>query len=271
LSKITQCAVSLAAALTFAVLPDPVWAANRDALWTVVHDFCVPVYQAFGLTFPCLQVDVSKGIDRGFAVLPSPSGQAHIILVPTVRITGIESPVLLAPSAPNYWEAAWNARHFVEERVGRQIPRDQIGMAINSVSGRSQDQLHIHVACIAHWVTGSLHKHAAEIRETWTPIGNLLGQRFMAMKVAADDMTKTDPFKALARSLPSNSLMDRETLVVVGATFGGGVPGFYMLAANSRSPGNGVTGEALLDDKCEPWPKSADVVTEHRSNRFARR
>src|ERR1700730_11341057 len=70
-------------------------------------------------------------------------------LSPTVRISGIENPALLRENAPNYWEAAWDARRFVEEGARRQLPRDNIGMAINSAASRSLDQLHIHVACIA--------------------------------------------------------------------------------------------------------------------------
>jgi hypothetical protein len=46
-------------------------------------------------------------------------------------ICGIESPALLRENAPNYWEAAWDARRFVEEGARRQLPRDKIGMAIN--------------------------------------------------------------------------------------------------------------------------------------------
>ena len=66
-----------------------------------------------------------------------------------------------------YWEAAWDARRFVEEGARRQLPRDKIGMAINSAASRSQDQLHIHVACIAPKVAEFLRRHQAEIHEAW--------------------------------------------------------------------------------------------------------
>jgi hypothetical protein len=89
-------------------------------------------------------------------VLRAPSSATHVIVVPTTRISGIESPALLTENAPNYWEAAWDARRFVEEGARRQLPRDKIGMAINSAASRSQDQLHIHVACIAPKVAESL-------------------------------------------------------------------------------------------------------------------
>src|SRR3984893_12466159 len=61
---------------------------------------------------------------------------------------------LLRENAPNYWEAAWDARRYVEEGARRQLPRDKIGMAINSAASRSQEPLHIHVACIPPKVAG---------------------------------------------------------------------------------------------------------------------
>jgi CDP-diacylglycerol pyrophosphatase len=65
-------------------------------------------------------------------VLRAPSSATHVIVVPTALISGIESPALLRENAPNYWEAAWDARRFVEEGARRPLPRDKIGMAINS-------------------------------------------------------------------------------------------------------------------------------------------
>jgi CDP-diacylglycerol pyrophosphatase len=167
-----------------ASLPHSVSAANRSALWSVVHDICLPAYQDIGVAFPCAEVSIANGLDRGFAVLRIPSSATHIIVVPTTRISGIESPGLLKKNAPNYWDAAWNARRFVEDGARRRLPRDKIGMAINSAASRSQDQLHIHVACIAPTVANFLRRHQAEIHETWSFLSPaLLGHRFAAMKV----------------------------------------------------------------------------------------
>jgi CDP-diacylglycerol pyrophosphatase len=146
LSKVTSFAATMGLILaTIANLPHSASAANRDELWVVVHDICVPAYQSIGVAFPCAEVSIADGLERGFAVLRAPSSATHVIVVPTMRISGIESPALLSENAPNYWEAAWDARHFVEEGARRQLPRDKIGMAVNSAASRSQDQLHIHV------------------------------------------------------------------------------------------------------------------------------
>src|SRR5208282_6128619 len=150
LHKVTSFAATMGLILaTVAGLPRSVSAANRSELWVVVHDICLPAYQGIGVAFPCAEINIAEGLDRGFAVLQTPSSATHVIVVPTIRISGIESPALLSENAPNYWEAAWEARRFVNDGAGRQLPRDKIGMAINSAARRSQDQLHIHVACIA--------------------------------------------------------------------------------------------------------------------------
>jgi CDP-diacylglycerol pyrophosphatase len=222
-------------------------------LWVVVHDICLPAYQAIGTAFPCVEVNIANGLDRGFVVLRTPSSATHVIVVPIIRISGIESPALLKKNTPNYWEAAWDGRRFVEEGAGRRLPRDKIGMAINSAASRSQDQLHIHVACIVPAAADFLRRHQAEIHETWSLLRpSLLGHRFAAMKVETNSLAHVDPFKLLARGLPSGKFsMGSQTLAVVGATFGDGRTGFYLLANDSgASPRNIVSAEALLDDKC---------------------
>ena len=176
-------------------------AANRNGLWAVVHDLCLPAYQGIGVAFPCIEVNIANGLDRGFAVLQKPSRATHVIVVPTIPVSGIESPALRSEDTPNYWEAAWGARRFVEERAGRRLPRDKIGMAINSTATRSQDQLHIHVTCVAPLVADFLRRHQGEIRGAWSFLRvPLLGHRFAVMKVETDGLANVDPFSAGGRA-----------------------------------------------------------------------
>lgn len=230
---------------------------RRNSLWDVVHDICLPAYEAIGVAFPCLEINLANGLDRGFAVVRKPLIATHIVVVPTIPISGIESPLLLRDGAPNYWEAAWEARRFIEEGVGHPLPRDKIAMVINSAAGRSQDQLHIHVACLAPAVADFLHRHQMDIHETWSFLGApLLGYRFAAMKIVSDDLTNIDPFKLLAHGLPSaQNSMASHMLTVIGAVFGDGKMGFYLLTNDSRgSRKGGISGEALLDDHCGNSP-----------------
>lgn len=252
--KVTNFAATMGLiAAMVAVQSHSVSAANRDELWFVVHNMCLPAYRSIGVAFPCLEVNIVNGLDRGFAVLQAPSSAAHVIVVPTTRISGIESQALQSENTPNYWEAAWNARRFVEQGARRQLPRDKIAMAINAAASRSQDQLHIHVSCIAPVVADFLRYHQAEIRGAWSPLRTkLAGHKFLAMKVETESLAQVDPFKLLVRGLPSNKLsIARQTLAVIGATFRNGKSGFYLLANNTRaSPKDIVSAEALLDDKC---------------------
>jgi CDP-diacylglycerol pyrophosphatase len=120
-------------------------------------------------------------------------------------------------------------------------------------SASMTDQLHIHVACIAPKVAEFLLRHRAEIHEAWSFFTSaLLGHRFAAMKVETDSLAHVDPFKLLNRGLPSGKFsVGSQTLAVIGATFGAGRIGFYLLANESgASPRKIVSAEALLDDKC---------------------
>ena len=122
-------------------------AANRTLLWSVVQ-VCVANHQLTGAAFPCLEVDTSKGEARGFVTIRAPLEKTHIIVSPTAKIEGIESPVLQSPAAPNFFDDAWRARHYVIESAAGSVEDQKIGLAVNSLPGRTQDQLHIHVDCV---------------------------------------------------------------------------------------------------------------------------
>src|SRR5271165_1097486 len=153
----------VAALLTILVVPRHA-AADADALWHIVGERCVPNQQQNQSPKPCEQVDLAAG----YAVLKDIVGETQFLLIPTTRVTGIESPEILAPDAPNYWAAAWQARHFVEDRANRPLPRDAISLAINGVGARSQNQLHIHIDCIRLDVQAALREHAAAIDTHWS-------------------------------------------------------------------------------------------------------
>ena len=82
-------------------------AADANALWHIVSEQCVPDQKQNHSPKPCEQVDLAGG----YAVLKDLVGNTQYLLIPTARISGIESPAVLAPNAPNYWADAWHARH----------------------------------------------------------------------------------------------------------------------------------------------------------------
>jgi CDP-diacylglycerol pyrophosphatase len=224
-------------------------ASNPDALWHVVHDLCVTDMRVSHLPAPCLEVN-RRG---GYAALKDLKGKTQILLIPTARVTGIESPKLLAEDSPNYWQAAWQARRFFEQRAGGAVPRDDIGLAINSINGRSQNQLHIHVDCVRSDVKAALEDHAGDIGAHWRPLEvDLAGERYRAMRLYGDDLSGEDPFKLLAdESAKVREDMGLQTLAVIGWDFHGR-PGFILLAATGGVPGNPQgASEDLLDHTCQ--------------------
>ena len=231
---------------------------GRNMLWTVVHGLCVPAEKLFGTPTPCLRVDVNAGDDRGYAVVPVPQVAGELLLVPTAKISGIEDPALLAPGVPDYWAAAWRQRGLLAARLDRPLGRADVAMAVNSVLGRAQDQLHIHVACVAVGVKARLAAYKPLWGKAWTPL-KLGPQRlaYLVRQVDGDGLDGADPFRLLADEVPgARDAMGEYALVVVGAIAAGGKPGFFVLAhkANPKSYDDATTGE-LLDNECHAVPK----------------
>ena len=218
-------------------------AADADALWYIISEQCVPDQQQFGLPKPCDLVDLAAG----YVVLKDRVGDTQFLVMPTARISGIESPEILAPDAPNYWSAAWQARRFVEERAHRALPREAISLAINSPSGRTQNQLHIHVDCVRSDVQTALRESADAIGSTWAPLPvRLAGHDYMAMRLTQRELAGTNPFVLLADGIPgARGDMEHYTLVIVGDP-----AGFVLLAGRATGITNRGSGEELQDHAC---------------------
>jgi CDP-diacylglycerol pyrophosphatase len=247
-------AAALAAALALSAAPGGARTADPHALWEIVHDHCVPNLRRRGDPAPCAAVDLRDGVARGYAILKDRSGPTQFLLIPTARVGGIEDPALLAPGAPNLFAAAWRARSFVETRAGRALPREDVALAVNSVSARSQDQLHIHIGCIRAGVRDALRAGAPRIGARWAPLDPPLaaGRRYLAMRVLGEDLGPANPVVLLADGVPgAREAMGRYTLVVAGATFAEGGPGFVLLADRADpAAGDRGWGEGLLDHAC---------------------
>lgn len=232
---------------------------DPDALWHIVHDRCVPDQQQHGDPAPCARVDIGAGEATGYAVLKDIVGATQFLLIPTARVTGIESSAVLAPNATNYFAAAWRARSFVEGRAGRMLPRDWLSLAVNSEAARSQDQLHVHIDCVRADVHEALTDHAGDIGAAWTPFPvPLAGHRYSAMAVPGDDLS-VNPFTLLADGIAgAGADMGDETIVVVGAVAPDGRPGFVILADHvDAAAGDAAEGEALQDHASCPPPATA--------------
>ena len=183
------------------------------------------------------------------AVVPDPGSPTQILLVPTRRIVGIESPELLAPGAVNYWQAAWEARRDLADRLGAAPDRADVGMAVNAIYGRSQKQLHIHIACVRPEVKAALAGVPASRGWTWARVH---GGAWRTRWVDGADLSGAEPFALLAQAGPAvASAMGLQTLVVIGARAPDGRPGFRLLSRSvDLASGYAGHGEFLLDRSC---------------------
>ena len=227
---------------------------DPDALWRIVDTQCVPDQLAHGDPAPCVMVDLGND---GSAVLKDLVGHNQFLLIPTARLTGIESPAMLAPGAPNYFADAWRAKVFVDERAGWTLPRDWVSLAINSVLARSQNQLHIHVDCVRADVRERVERARRRRRAA---VGSVPGAARRA-PVRRDRgrrrrSGRRQPVRAAGRRGPgARDDMGSRTLVVVGATGADGRPGFVVLSDHAdAASGDLAEGEELQDHAFCPAP-----------------
>lgn len=238
------------ALLAAALLAPSAARADRMALWTIVHGQCVPNVVAGQGPKPCQNVDLGQGEARGVALLKDLHGVAQYLAIPTGRVTGIEDPLILAPDAPNYFAYAWASRAALEAKLGRALPREAVGVSINSQFSRSQDQLHLHVDCMSKDVAVALAGYKDALDDQWRVMTvPLNGRRYWARRLDSADLSDAAPFRLLADGLEgAKDHMGLETLIAVGADFAG-KPGFILLADHAELAGGGHA-EDLQDHDC---------------------
>ena len=225
----------------------PAQAASPDALWQIVHEQCLPNSVAHGDPAPCALVDR----EHGFVLLKDSNGIAQHLLIPTIRLAGIESPELLLPEAPNYWRQAWERRDYVARTLGKPLAPEQFALEINSAAARSQLQLHIHMDCVRPDLPALLQTHREDPFGQWQPL-QLDGHTYSILRLPADALATQDPFKlAAARSPYAARAMAAQSLLLTGARFADGSSGFYLLniPVNFALQEQG-SAEVLLDHDC---------------------
>jgi CDP-diacylglycerol pyrophosphatase len=175
-------------------------------------------------------------------------GVAQFLLIPTDKITGIESAALLDPATHNFFADAWAEQGDVDARLPHALPRDGLSLAVNAQQARSQNQLHIHVDCLSADARATLKTDADKIGADWSPLPDAIaGHKFVAMRVNGETLGDFNPFLALAKTLkdPTKEMGDHN-LVVVGASFADG-PGFIVLTDVATT---GMGGEDVQDHSC---------------------
>lgn len=236
--------------------PDALWRflhLRSDALWHLVHNACVPALAKIHNPAPCRYVSPQDGRPEGYAIIKDRIGSRQYLLVPTSRVTGIESPALLEPGSSGYWAAAWESTSYLETLLDDRVPRDGLGIAVNSALGRTQHQLHFHIQCVRPDVRAALKAAEHSIRQSWSTITlPPFDHVYNVRKLIGSDLVGKNVFQMVADQGPDYAgNMAIQTVVVIGAVFRDGRPGFYIL--NDRANiglRDQASGEELLDRKC---------------------
>ena len=221
---------------------------GRLLLWQTVQ-VCVLAHHLLHVAAPCLSVETPAGVESGFVILRSPLDKSHVILSPTVAIIGIEAERLRRLGSPNYVADAWLNRHFAFP-TGRQLLAADVGVAINSQRGRTQDQLHIHIDCLRPDVKARLA--AAALRPgQWSQITLDDGELPYAATVLQGGLQHSNVVDLAAIHLNmSTKDMPLLTLAVVGLRSDPANLSFVLLA--KRDPSN-QHAELLLDHDCDEY------------------
>ncbi|MGB7757419.1 MAG: CDP-diacylglycerol diphosphatase [Salinisphaera sp.] len=168
---------------------------DPDALWHIAHDRCVPSAGAGHGPQPCARVDP----DGGYVLLKDLVGSLQYLLIPTARVTGIESPAVLAPDTPHYFAEAWHNRCIMARRFGHAIPDNGVLLALNSRHGRTQNQLHIHISCIDPQVKTQLTHMARRIDTRWAALPKPPhGHRYIGRRVSLNTLESESATRLLA-------------------------------------------------------------------------
>jgi CDP-diacylglycerol pyrophosphatase len=220
-------------------------AADPDALWKIVGGQCVPEAQASGRPGQCTSVDLAGH----YAILKDIFGRTQHLLIPTERVTGIESPSILDADAPDYWADGWSSRKVVEATLKAPLAANQFGLEINSEFRRSQQQLHIHMDCMRTDVIDALaaYRHDQPGQWRWETLG---GVRYRIMRVTS--LTQdNDPFRIVARDHRDPQAMATQTILVTGAGPSVDQDGWLVLNSGLDVDNGTGTAEGLLDHACK--------------------
>jgi CDP-diacylglycerol pyrophosphatase len=205
---------------------------SRDQLWVDAKKTPDPLHHGYV---------VFGGSVMGF------KGAYNGLLVPKTRITGIECPKVVDPHAQNYWPSAW------EKAKGLNLREPKILVSVNSMDGRTQDQLHFHLTVLKSDVRAQLDN----LDTTKLGIGTWNSNLYIlattdeqgkddsyVYRIAHVDDIDTNPFillndhVATQKDSHGNTFNDRfaQSLAIVKGTKGAG----FFLIATQGQPSHGA-------------------------------
>jgi CDP-diacylglycerol pyrophosphatase len=229
-------------------------AASRSALGIVVSA-CHTNSTITSSPAPCLAVETKKDAEGGYAVLREPGERQRTILTALSEITGIEDPRLLKAPAPNFFADAWRERYWLLSKGNSDDdPPNGFALGINSPLVRSQDRLHIHIACLRPDIQAALAPRVVAVNPNrFARLNFRLGGRVVsAMRIDAADTLSINPIQILLDKMPGvRAAIGAQTLIAVRETLPNGRPAIVLLTNPSEGSGSKpFTVERLIQSDC---------------------
>jgi CDP-diacylglycerol pyrophosphatase len=173
----------------------------------------------------------------------SPAKPDAYLIIPATRVTGVEDPQIFVPPVADFWAYGWQRAQLYIKR-----PPAEIGLAINSEYGRTQDQLHIHISCVREDVASVLNANQDRIgidpaRPVELPLGPS-GNLYRVVKTTS--LAAASPFDLAAAMPGARDAMAAQSIAVAGSK----TPGVYFVLDTYHHDGNPGAAEELLDQSC---------------------
>lgn len=172
---------------------------SADSLWQIINGRCVTRFNHTNDTAPCAKVDQKQG----YALYKAMKGSAHYLLLPLQPISGIESEQLFSRSAADYLALAWHERQIIAKAFGSPMSDNVLAVTINSVIGRSQNQLHVHLSCLHSDIRARLQQWSLTAADnSWQPV-RLRHHDYLARVLSTQQMEQENLLKRIAREIPN--------------------------------------------------------------------
>ncbi len=175
-----------------------------------------------------------------------PKKPTAYLIIPTHRVNGIECQETLDTPLVDIWERGWyQATNRLKDKL-----KGPVALAINSQSGRDQNQLHIHISCVKAAVLSALSANDGKIGTDPTHAFPLeLGTHGNSYEIVKVKGLTGDnsPFKVI-RKFPHVTPTDigLQSIAVIGGKEAGT---WYVLNTYAHSTDKGDA-EELLDQAC---------------------
>lgn len=231
----------------------------KDGLWRNVQARCL---EPGAPHHPdCVMVDRAKGL----VLYKDAIGRSHFLIIPDHRVTGVEeSGVWQNDGGPNQWAFGWDARQFVGQARGRQLPDAILGLAINSKASRSQEQMHIHLDCISRDARDFVSGTSARIGTTWTAL-RFMGKPVQAIFVPSPEPSMSvNPFLLIKHRLgEAASVVPDRGVFVTYVVDAAGASGFVIVDQPvDREAGSNGHASDFLDRQCRLAQEDAPAARE---------